>query len=218
MEVPANRSSRTQVSSATRKSLQGRPASADAPLLAETTTLPHNLQVCFTSRFLFNPLLTSFRSGIPSWPSYSSCRWFDHHDPPPGKRGRRRVRVSLLQPSLFFFSSFIQTLHLRRFRRWRQHIPGGYRHPTSSREEWAVQSESHGLCSYRPDPCVRLFLSPPTLSILTKFVPCSGMACTAGPNGDACLLRCRNPANAGPFGSCVAVAQDGAAAGNATAT
>ncbi|KAJ7021206.1 hypothetical protein C8F04DRAFT_1141664 [Mycena alexandri] len=52
---------------------------------------------------------------------------------------------------------------------------------------------------------------------LTAQLP-AGMACTAGPNGDACLLRCRNPANAGPFGSCVAVAQDGAAAaGNATA-
>jgi hypothetical protein len=42
------------------------------------------------------------------------------------------------------------------------------------------------------------------------------MACTAGPNGDACIMRCRNPV--GPFGSCVAVAQDGAAAGNTTAT
>ncbi|KAJ7766045.1 hypothetical protein B0H16DRAFT_1453941 [Mycena metata] len=47
---------------------------------------------------------------------------------------------------------------------------------------------------------------------LTAQLP-AGMACTAGPNGDACLLRCRNPAGAGPFGSCVAVA-----AGNATAT
>jgi hypothetical protein len=39
-------------------------------LLAETTTLPHNLQVCFTSRFLFNPLLTIFaaasQAGLPT--------------------------------------------------------------------------------------------------------------------------------------------------------
>ncbi|KAJ7736450.1 hypothetical protein B0H16DRAFT_1664834 [Mycena metata] len=42
---------------------------------------------------------------------------------------------------------------------------------------------------------------------LTAQLP-AGMACTAGPNGNACLLRCRNPANAGPFGSCVAVVQD----------
>ncbi|KAJ7152459.1 hypothetical protein C8R46DRAFT_906606 [Mycena filopes] len=41
----------------------------------------------------------------------------------------------------------------------------------------------------------------------------AGMACTAGPNGDACIMRCRNPV--GPFGSCVAVSQTGA--GNATA-
>ncbi|KAJ6592333.1 hypothetical protein B0H19DRAFT_890137, partial [Mycena capillaripes] len=41
---------------------------------------------------------------------------------------------------------------------------------------------------------------------LTAQIP-AGMACTAGPNGDACILRCRNPANAGPFGSCVAVSQ-----------
>ncbi|KAJ6498188.1 hypothetical protein DFH09DRAFT_1052141 [Mycena vulgaris] len=45
----------------------------------------------------------------------------------------------------------------------------------------------------------------------------AGMACTAGPNGDACIMRCRNPALAGPFGSCVAVSSGGAAAGNATA-
>ncbi|KAJ7889495.1 hypothetical protein B0H14DRAFT_2691655 [Mycena olivaceomarginata] len=60
---------------------------------------------------------------------------------------------------------------------------------------------------------------------LTAQVP-AGMACTAGPNGDACIMRCRNPV--GPFGSCVAVAQGwcccrkhnchaDAAAGNATA-
>ncbi|CAK5264597.1 unnamed protein product [Mycena citricolor] len=33
----------------------------------------------------------------------------------------------------------------------------------------------------------------------------AGMACTGGPNGDACIMRCRNQALAGPFGSCVAV-------------
>lgn len=32
-----------------------------------------------------------------------------------------------------------------------------------------------------------------------------GMTCTGGPNGDACLVRCRNAATAGPFGGCVAV-------------
>ncbi|KAJ7232260.1 hypothetical protein C8J57DRAFT_1383932 [Mycena rebaudengoi] len=45
-----------------------------------------------------------------------------------------------------------------------------------------------------------------------------GMTCTAGPNGDACIMRCRNPARAGPFGSCVAFSIGGnaAASGNAT--
>ncbi|KAJ7231658.1 hypothetical protein C8J57DRAFT_1384712 [Mycena rebaudengoi] len=45
-----------------------------------------------------------------------------------------------------------------------------------------------------------------------------GMTCTAGPNGDACIMRCRNPARAGPFGSCVAFSMGGnaAASGNAT--
>ncbi|KAF7439723.1 hypothetical protein PC9H_000059 [Pleurotus ostreatus] len=33
----------------------------------------------------------------------------------------------------------------------------------------------------------------------------AGMTCTGGPNGDACLVRCRNAATAGPFGGCVAV-------------
>ncbi|KAJ7679312.1 hypothetical protein DFH06DRAFT_1278925 [Mycena polygramma] len=52
---------------------------------------------------------------------------------------------------------------------------------------------------------------------LTATMP-AGMACTAGPNGDACIMRCRNQALAGPFGSCVAVAANGAAAaGNGTA-
>ncbi|KAF9494224.1 hypothetical protein BDN71DRAFT_1393557 [Pleurotus eryngii] len=32
----------------------------------------------------------------------------------------------------------------------------------------------------------------------------AGMTCTGGPNGDACLVRCRNAARAGPFGGCVA--------------
>ncbi|KAF4569354.1 hypothetical protein EYR36_009144 [Pleurotus pulmonarius] len=53
----------------------------------------------------------------------------------------------------------------------------------------------------------------------------AGMACTGGPNGDACLVRCRNAARAGPFGGCVAVttansgnaAAAAAAAANATA-
>ncbi|KAJ7492790.1 putative gEgh 16 protein [Mycena latifolia] len=43
----------------------------------------------------------------------------------------------------------------------------------------------------------------------------SGMQCTAGPNGDACIMRCKNPALAGPFGSCVAVSNG--SGGNATA-
>ncbi|KAG8739991.1 hypothetical protein FRC10_004870 [Ceratobasidium sp. 414] len=29
--------------------------------------------------------------------------------------------------------------------------------------------------------------------------------CTGGPNGDACIVRCRNAARAGPFGGCAAV-------------
>ncbi|KAG8830366.1 hypothetical protein FRC18_008207 [Serendipita sp. 400] len=29
-----------------------------------------------------------------------------------------------------------------------------------------------------------------------------GTACTGGPNGDACIVRCRNAARAGPFGGC----------------
>lgn len=32
-----------------------------------------------------------------------------------------------------------------------------------------------------------------------------GTACTGGPNGDACIVRCRNDANAGPFGGCAVV-------------
>ncbi|KAH7098990.1 hypothetical protein BKA62DRAFT_328508 [Auriculariales sp. MPI-PUGE-AT-0066] len=47
----------------------------------------------------------------------------------------------------------------------------------------------------------------------------AGASCTGGPGGDACIVRCRNSALAGPFGGCVAVTMgDGAAAGgNATA-
>ncbi|KAF7306763.1 hypothetical protein MIND_00468000 [Mycena indigotica] len=43
----------------------------------------------------------------------------------------------------------------------------------------------------------------------------AGMACTAGPNGDACIMRCRNQALAGPFGGCVAFASGNSAAAGA---
>lgn len=43
----------------------------------------------------------------------------------------------------------------------------------------------------------------------------AAMACEGGPNGDACIVRCRNPV--GPFGSCVAVASADSAS-NATAS
>ena len=33
----------------------------------------------------------------------------------------------------------------------------------------------------------------------------AGTTCTGGPNGDACLVRCRNNTPAGPFGSCAVV-------------
>jgi hypothetical protein len=32
----------------------------------------------------------------------------------------------------------------------------------------------------------------------------AGTTCAGGPNGDACIMRCRNQALAGPFGGCVA--------------
>ncbi|KAL5510900.1 hypothetical protein ACEPAG_4657 [Sanghuangporus baumii] len=39
----------------------------------------------------------------------------------------------------------------------------------------------------------------------------AGATCTGGSNGDACLVRCRNSAAAGPFGGCVAVTNAGSA-------
>ncbi|KAG9104362.1 hypothetical protein FRC06_003168 [Ceratobasidium sp. 370] len=46
----------------------------------------------------------------------------------------------------------------------------------------------------------------------------AGTTCTGGPDGDACIVRCRNSARAGPFGGCAAVTNAGAAgaAGNTT--
>ncbi|KAG8743816.1 hypothetical protein FRC10_011364 [Ceratobasidium sp. 414] len=41
----------------------------------------------------------------------------------------------------------------------------------------------------------------------------AGTKCTGGPSGNACLVRCRNTARAGPFGGCAAVAGNGASAG-----
>uniref|UniRef100_A0A0S1MJ21 Secreted protein n=1 Tax=Phakopsora pachyrhizi TaxID=170000 RepID=A0A0S1MJ21_PHAPC len=35
----------------------------------------------------------------------------------------------------------------------------------------------------------------------------AGATCTGGADGQTCLVRCRNAANAGPFGGCVAVTQ-----------
>jgi hypothetical protein len=37
----------------------------------------------------------------------------------------------------------------------------------------------------------------------------AGMTCTGGPSGDACIVRCRNKALAGPFGGCAAGALAG---------
>jgi len=50
----------------------------------------------------------------------------------------------------------------------------------------------------------------------------AGMTCSAGPSGNACIVRCRNQAAAGPFGGCAPFTTDAAgaapaAAGNATA-
>ncbi|KAF8753747.1 hypothetical protein RHS01_06541 [Rhizoctonia solani] len=47
----------------------------------------------------------------------------------------------------------------------------------------------------------------------------SGMQCAGGPNGDACVVRCRNATPAGPFGSCAVVtnAQPAGGAGAASA-
>ncbi|KAJ7625932.1 hypothetical protein FB45DRAFT_750335 [Roridomyces roridus] len=59
-----------------------------------------------------------------------------------------------------------------------------------------------------------LSLAKATNFTLVAQMP-AGMACTAGPNGDACIMRCRNPALAGPFGSCVAVSNG--SGGNTTA-
>jgi len=67
-----------------------------------------------------------------------------------------------------------------------------------------------------PGAFLGLSLATATDFPLTAQIP-AGMACTAGPNGDACIMRCRNAAVAGPFGSCVAVANNGAAAAGTAA-
>ncbi|KAL5640119.1 hypothetical protein ACGC1H_007417 [Rhizoctonia solani] len=47
----------------------------------------------------------------------------------------------------------------------------------------------------------------------------AGMQCAGGPNGDACVVRCRNATPAGPFGSCAVVtnAEPAGGAKNSTA-
>ncbi|KDN42639.1 hypothetical protein RSAG8_06596, partial [Rhizoctonia solani AG-8 WAC10335] len=46
----------------------------------------------------------------------------------------------------------------------------------------------------------------------------AGTTCTGGPDGDACVVRCRNAARAGPFGGCVPVTNAAPAGGNSTTT
>ncbi|KAG8737287.1 hypothetical protein FRC10_008377 [Ceratobasidium sp. 414] len=43
----------------------------------------------------------------------------------------------------------------------------------------------------------------------------AGMQCAGGPNGDACVVRCRNATPAGPFGSCAVVTNAQSAGGAA---
>ncbi|KAG8681591.1 hypothetical protein FRC08_015537 [Ceratobasidium sp. 394] len=46
----------------------------------------------------------------------------------------------------------------------------------------------------------------------------AGTTCTGGPDGNACIVRCRNSARAGPFGGCAAVTNaEAGGAGNTTA-
>ncbi|KAI8444880.1 MAS3 protein [Phakopsora pachyrhizi] len=42
---------------------------------------------------------------------------------------------------------------------------------------------------------------------LMRRCPKEVMTCTGGSDGQTCIVRCRNAANAGPFGGCVAVTQ-----------
>ncbi|KAJ3124136.1 hypothetical protein HK098_001362 [Nowakowskiella sp. JEL0407] len=50
---------------------------------------------------------------------------------------------------------------------------------------------------------------------VTAKIP-TGMKCTGGANGNMCLVRCKNQAIAGPFGSCMAVQQDDGTAANSS--
>jgi hypothetical protein len=36
----------------------------------------------------------------------------------------------------------------------------------------------------------------------------AGVQCTGGPNGNACMVRCQNDANAGPFGACAVIIRE----------
>jgi len=44
----------------------------------------------------------------------------------------------------------------------------------------------------------------------------AGTTCTGGPDGNACLVRCRNSAIAGPFGGCAAVTTSDSSSSNST--
>ncbi len=87
-----------------------------------------------------------------------------------------------------------------RGRHWAGLRLDGYHYP-SAREKFSEQCKSYAF------PTRRAYVSPTGHESLTDTqspeMP-SGIICTGGPNGDACVVRCRNAAIAGPFGGCVA--------------
>ncbi|ELU37008.1 hypothetical protein AG1IA_08967 [Rhizoctonia solani AG-1 IA] len=71
--------------------------------------------------------------------------------------------------------------------------------------ELAVEREGTRLCACSSDACVSGVLCVWAVCKPTDWCWNSGTTCTGGPNGDACVVRCRNAARAGPFGGCTAV-------------
>ncbi|KAK0653428.1 hypothetical protein DIS24_g6077 [Lasiodiplodia hormozganensis] len=101
-----------------------------------------------------------------------------------------------------------------------QNVPGSRRGRNRDGEATDFVSSSTPFFSAAPPSSLaHTVLIRRRLQSLVADMP-AGMSCTGTVAGqtNVCMVRCQNPARAGPFGGCVPVQQSGAGANNAAAT
>jgi hypothetical protein len=116
------------------------------------------------------------------WPTLNERQWTSQHDPPSSQRRWCRVSSFSLFPGSFSFCSY-------------------------SPYACEVNTDATGatfvpmtVVTNVPGTNSRSRAKATDFPLVAQAAP--GVTCTGGPDGNACLVRCRNAARAGPFGGC----------------